>query len=59
MEAAELLQANGLPAVLLRYRPAREIYAPRVLLRLDTDASGRVAEIQSVLATRKLVALPA
>lgn len=55
----EPVVVNGLPALFLRYRPQRANEAPRVLVRIEVDAEGRIAEIQSILATRKLTALPA
>jgi len=45
---------NGLPALAITFASAGPRQAPRVLLRCDVDAEGRIAAIHSVLATRKL-----
>jgi RNA polymerase sigma-70 factor (ECF subfamily) len=53
----ELRTINGLPAILLALgRPVRR-QAPRSLLRVELDGDGRIAEVQAVLAPRKLAAL--
>jgi RNA polymerase sigma-70 factor (ECF subfamily) len=46
--------ANGLPALAISFARAGARQAPRVLMRCELDASGRIAAIHSVLATRKL-----
>jgi RNA polymerase sigma-70 factor (ECF subfamily) len=46
--------ANGLPALAIRFAGAGPRQAPRVLMRCEVDAAGRIAAIHSVLATRKL-----
>jgi RNA polymerase sigma-70 factor (ECF subfamily) len=45
---------NGLPALAISFRNAGPRQAPRVLMRCEVDAAGRIAAIHSVLATRKL-----
>jgi RNA polymerase sigma-70 factor (ECF subfamily) len=53
----EIRLVNGLPALLVALgRPVRR-QAPRSVLRLELDAAGRIREIESVLAPRKLAAL--
>ena len=48
---------NGLPAALIQLgRPVRR-QAPRSVLRLELDAAGRIAAIQTVLAPKKLSAV--
>ncbi len=53
----ELRQVNGLPAMLVEFAPHGERYAPRVVVRCDLDAEGRIARTYSILATRKLTAV--
>ncbi len=48
---------NGLPALAIRFANAGQGQAPRVLLRCELDAEGRIAALHSVLATRKLRAV--
>jgi RNA polymerase sigma-70 factor (ECF subfamily) len=45
---------NGLPALAITFAAAGPRQAPRVLMRCEVDAAGRIAAIHSVLATRKL-----
>jgi RNA polymerase sigma-70 factor (ECF subfamily) len=45
---------NGLPALAITFASAGPRQAPRVLLRCEVDAVGRIRAIHSVLATRKL-----
>ena len=53
----EVRLVNGLPAALIQLgRPVRR-QAPRSVLRLELDAEGRIAAIQTVLAPRKLSAV--
>lgn len=47
-------QANGLPALAITFAHAGPRQAPRVLMRCEIDAAGRISAIHSVLATRKL-----
>jgi RNA polymerase sigma-70 factor (ECF subfamily) len=55
-DAAELRTLNGLPALLATYRPERchPKEAPRFLLRLELDDTGKIREVHSILATPKL-----
>lgn len=46
--------ANGLPALAITFARAGSRQARRVLMRCELDASGRIAAIHSLLATRKL-----
>jgi predicted DNA-binding protein YlxM (UPF0122 family) len=57
-DETEVRMVNGFPAVLARYRtvPGPRA-APAFLMRLDVDAEGRVRELHSVLASRKLAAV--
>jgi RNA polymerase sigma factor (sigma-70 family) len=48
---------NGLPAVIAR-APKRQGFAPRFTFQIELDAEGRIAAVHSVLATRKLRAVP-
>ena len=48
---------NGLPAVLFEIAGASGRSAPRFVFRIDVDAEGRITEIHSVLASRKLVGI--
>jgi RNA polymerase sigma-70 factor (ECF subfamily) len=45
---------NGLPAVAIEFRDGRPRGAPRVLMRCELAEDGRIRQIHSVLATRKL-----
>ncbi|MFI5320130.1 MAG: sigma-70 family RNA polymerase sigma factor [Myxococcota bacterium] len=45
---------NGLPALAITFANAGPRQAPRVLMRCEVDADGRIRAIHSVLATRKL-----
>jgi RNA polymerase sigma-70 factor (ECF subfamily) len=48
---------NGLPAVLIEYASAVKRHAPRVVMRCEVDADGRIRELQTILASRKLTAV--
>ena len=48
---------NGLPALVIETTPLRPQMAPRVVLRVEVDADGRIREIHSILASRKLTAV--
>jgi len=57
-DESRMLMLNGFPAVLVRYLTvASPRDAPRAVMRLEVRADGRITEIQTVLATRKLAAL--
>jgi RNA polymerase sigma-70 factor (ECF subfamily) len=53
----ELRTVNGLPALVIETTPMRPRMAPRIVLRWEIDGTGRIREIQSILATRKLTAV--
>jgi RNA polymerase sigma-70 factor (ECF subfamily) len=48
---------NGLPAVVIEYASAVKRQAPRVVLRCEVDTDGRIRELQTILASRKLTAV--
>jgi RNA polymerase sigma-70 factor (ECF subfamily) len=48
---------NGLPALVIETTPLRPQMAPRVVLRCEIDADGRIRELHSILASRKLTAV--
>jgi RNA polymerase sigma-70 factor (ECF subfamily) len=50
----ELRQINGEPALLIEYASAEAKQAPRALMRCELDSSGRIVELHTILATRKL-----
>lgn len=52
-----LRSINGLPAVLIEYASAIKRQAPRVVMRCDVDANGRIRELHTILASRKLTAV--
>jgi RNA polymerase sigma-70 factor (ECF subfamily) len=47
---------NGLPALLLAYAPNEQRRAPKVVVQVDIDETGRITHIHGVLAERKLSA---
>lgn len=53
----EWRRANGLPALLLSTPEPRPGWAPRVLVQCLVDDDGRISEVLTVLASRKLTAL--
>lgn len=48
---------NGVPALVVVTRPLRPQMAPRLVLRCEVDASGRIRELHTILAPRKLTAV--
>jgi len=48
---------NGLPAAVIATVTARASQAPRLVLRCEIDGDGKIREVQSVLAPRKLTAV--
>ena len=48
---------NGLPGLLIEYAAAERKQAPRALLRCELGPDGRIREIHTVLAGRKLTAV--
>jgi RNA polymerase sigma factor (sigma-70 family) len=51
---AEIRMLNGLPALVIAFASAPHAIARRFVLRCDVDAEGRIVDLHSVLATRKL-----
>lgn len=54
---SELRILNGLPAIVSELPRGQHGEAPRLVTRIELDAEGRVRELQSILATRKLTAI--
>jgi RNA polymerase sigma-70 factor (ECF subfamily) len=50
-------QINGLPAVLIEYASAERKQAPRAVLRCELGPDGRIVELHTILASRKLTAV--
>lgn len=48
---------NGLPALVIEYATTERRQAPRAVLRCEIDADGRIRELHSILASRKLSAI--
>ena len=48
---------NGVPALVVVTRPLRPQMAPRLVLRCEVDAGGRIRELHTILAPRKLTAV--
>ncbi len=59
--AAELRMLNGMPALVATWANPRAGDSPSAVFRVELDGAGRIREVHSVLATRKLacVRLPA
>lgn len=53
----DIRMLNGLPAVLVEFAAARPGQALRVVLRCDLNKDGRIKELHSILASRKLTAV--
>jgi RNA polymerase sigma-70 factor (ECF subfamily) len=53
----ELRWINGLPALVVVTRPLRSRMAPRLVLRCEVDAAGRIRELHTILHPRKLTAV--
>jgi RNA polymerase sigma-70 factor (ECF subfamily) len=53
----EMRMVNGLPALVIETKPLRPQMAPRVVLRCEIDDEGRICELHSILAPRKLTAV--
>lgn len=53
----ELRWINGLPALVVVTRPLRRQMAPRLVLRCEVDAVGRIRELHTILNPRKLTAV--
>lgn len=54
---AELRLLNGLPALIVQFDHAGPRFARRVVLRVEVDGEGKIARLETVLATRKLSGL--
>ncbi len=54
---AELKTLNGFPAVVAWFESERPKDAPIAVLRIEADGEGRVREVHTVLASRKLTAI--
>jgi RNA polymerase sigma-70 factor (ECF subfamily) len=57
VSTTELRTINGVAALVVTTRPLRPQMAPRLVLRCEVDAAGRIREIQTVLAPGKLTAV--
>jgi RNA polymerase sigma-70 factor (ECF subfamily) len=53
----QLRLLNGIPALLIEYASAERRQAPRAVLRCELAADGRIRELHSVMAPRKLTAV--
>lgn len=53
----EFRSINGVPALVVVTRPLRPQMAPRLVLRCEVDACGRIRELHTILAPRKLTAV--
>ena len=56
---AEVRMMNGLPALVVTVEPHDRRVAPRVVIRVDVDDEGRIAQIHTILARAKLSAVAA
>ncbi len=57
ISSSELRYVNGALALVVETRPLRPQMAPRLVLRCEVDASGRISELHTVLAPGKLTAM--
>jgi RNA polymerase sigma-70 factor (ECF subfamily) len=55
--AVTIREMNGLPAAVIDLTTRRPRYAPRVVLRCDLDADGKIVALHTILATDKLTAI--
>ena len=53
----EIRWVNGMPAVVIETPDPKRRQAPRLVLRCELDAAGRIEEIHSILLPRKLTAI--
>lgn len=53
----EIRNVNGVPALIIETAAIRATMAPRVVLRCEIDPDGRIRELHSILAPRKLTAV--
>lgn len=54
---SEVRFVNGVTALVVETRPLRPQMAPRLVLRCETDAVGRICELHTILAPHKLTAV--
>lgn len=57
ISTSEFRWINGVPALVVVTRPLRPQMAPRLVLRCEVDADGRIRELHTILAPRKLTAV--
>jgi RNA polymerase sigma-70 factor, ECF subfamily len=53
-----LVELNGLPALVLEYDPARSDFASRQVFFVQLDADGRIRQLNTVVASKKLTRVP-
>jgi RNA polymerase sigma-70 factor (ECF subfamily) len=56
-DVVELRMLNGLPALVAEWKECEPRHAARVVFRVETELDGRITEVHSVLASRKLEGL--
>jgi RNA polymerase sigma-70 factor (ECF subfamily) len=57
ISSTEFRTINGVPALLVVTRPLRPRMAPRLVLRCEVNADGRIRELHTILNPRKLTAV--
>jgi RNA polymerase sigma-70 factor (ECF subfamily) len=57
VEQLSFRMLNGLPAVMVKV-PTRQGFAPRFTFQIELNAEGRISAVHTVLASRKLLAVP-
>lgn len=57
ISTTEIRSINGVPALVIVTRPLRPQMAPRLVLRCEVDGEGRIRELHTILAPRKLTAV--
>src|SRR5205085_3483748 len=57
ISCVEMRELNGLPALVVETTPLRPRMAPRLVLRCEVDRAGRIVELHTILAARKLTAV--
>lgn len=57
ISSMDLRSINGVPALVVVTRPLRPQMAPRLVLRCEVAADGRIRELHTILAPRKLTAV--
>jgi hypothetical protein len=53
-----IVDLNGLPALVAEYDPVRTDFAPRQVLFLELDAHGAIRQLNGILSSQKLRAVP-